>query len=89
VTSAIVLVMFLGLLPFLLMPAILAFACRHDARWVILGLNAAVCVGAAVFAAIGVVIGAVPALLVWLGLFVWAIRGTDPKRQPETAPAQD
>ena len=84
--SAFPFLMLLGLVPFLLMPALLAFASKHDARWTILALDVVLCLGPVFLAAAGLVAGAVPGLLVWLGLFVWAIRGTDGKPRDDGAP---
>jgi hypothetical protein len=75
VSSAYLIVMFVGLVPFLMIPAILAFASRHPSRKAIAGINLAVIVVAGVLAGSGVALGAVPSLLVWLGLFAWAIHG--------------
>jgi hypothetical protein len=77
--ATIVIALFLVLSPFLLMPAILAFASKHQARYAILGLNLVYWLGSLVLAAVGVFLGAVLALLLWLGLFVWAIRGVGGK----------
>ena len=77
--SAFIIVIFVGLVPFLLIPAILAFASKHGSRRVIAGINVAVVIAAGALAGAGFAIGAVPALLVWLGLFAWAIHGAAAK----------
>jgi hypothetical protein len=82
-------VLFLALSPFVLMPALLAFASKHDARHVILVLNLVYWLGTLGLAAVGLFIGAVFALLLWLGLFVWAIRGVGGKPKAGVTPASD
>jgi hypothetical protein len=87
--SAIFPLMFVGLLPFLALPAILAFASKHAARWVILGFNVVIGLVAVVLASLASALTAVIALLLWLGLFVWAIRGVGAKAKADVTAGPD
>jgi hypothetical protein len=70
--------MFLGLAPFFMLPAILAWTSKRPDRGIVVAVNGAYVVIALVLAAIGYIVGVVVALVAWLFLLAWALRPPKP-----------
>ena len=70
--------MFLGLAPFFMLPAILAWTSKRPDRGMVVAVNGAYVVIALVLAAIGYIVGVAVALVIWLFLLAWAMRPPKP-----------